>query len=98
MQFFAAASEATKATKSAAGRLQDVPAEFWIKFGLGVVGLIVVVYVLRKLAQVNKVVLGVIVALALSFVSFTWIYERNEPAWATPAVQWLAGFFPTKAR
>jgi hypothetical protein len=95
MQFFAAAAAASK---SSAERLREIPMEFWMKFGLGIVILIGVVIVLRKLAKVNKVVLGVVVALVLSFIGFSWIYERNEPAWATPAVQWLAGFFPTKGK
>jgi hypothetical protein len=46
----------------------------------------------------NKVVLGVIVAVGLSFVGFSWIYERNEPDWATPVVSRLADFFPSKGK
>lgn len=70
---------------------------FWIRFGVGVVGLIVLVIVLRKLAKMNKVVLGGIVLLTVSFVGFSWIYERNEPAWASSAVGWVAGFLPSKS-
>jgi uncharacterized membrane protein (Fun14 family) len=89
MQFLAAA---------AVDRVKQIPTEFWVKLAIGVGILIGVVIALRKLAKVNKVVLGVVVLLVLSFVGFNWIYERNEPAWATPAVQWLAGFFPSKGR
>lgn len=89
---------AATVAKSATDRLRDIPTDFWIKVGIGVVGLIVLVIVLRKLAGMNKVVLGVIVAVGLSLVGFTWIYERNEPAWATPVVQWLAQFLPTKGK
>lgn len=78
-------------------RLQDIPPGFWMKLGACVLGLIVVVIVLRKVARMNKLLLGLTVALVVSFVGFSWIYERNEPAWATPAVQWLSGFFPSKA-
>jgi hypothetical protein len=89
MHFLAAAQSSTS-------RLGQVPAEFWVKLALGIAILIGVVIVLRKLAKVNKVVLAVIVVLILSFVGFNWIYERNEPAWATPVVQWLANYFPSK--
>jgi hypothetical protein len=90
MQFLAAA------TKSASERAGGIPMDVWLKLGVGIGALILAVVVLRKLAKVNKVVLTVVVLLVLSFVGFNWIYERNEPAWATPVVQWLAGFLPTK--
>lgn len=88
MDFFAAAGTG----------LKDVPSEFWTKLGIGIVGLILLVVILRKLAKVNKVVLTVIILLVLSFVGFNWIYERNEPKWATPVVDWLANYFPSKAK
>ena len=91
MQFLAAA-----AGKSAADRLRDIPPEFWIRAGLGVLILIAVVIALRKLARMNKVVLTIVVLVVVSFIGFNWIYERNEPAWARPAVGWLANYFPTK--
>jgi hypothetical protein len=92
MHFFAAA-----AGKNTIERLRDVPSEFWIRIGLAILILIVAVVVLRKLAKMNKVVLGVAVVLVITIVGFNWVYERNEPQWATPVVQWLANFFPTKA-
>jgi hypothetical protein len=91
MQFLAAA-----VTKSSADRLREIPPEFWVKVGIGIVVMVVVVIALRKLAKVNKVVLSIVVLLVLSIIGFNWIYERNEPTWATPAVQWLANYFPTK--
>ena len=89
---------AAVAQTSAMDRLSQIPGQFWLNLGLGVVALVVLVIVLRKVANVNKVFLGVGVALALTIMGFSWIYERNEPKWATPAVHWLAGFFPTKGR
>jgi energy-coupling factor transporter transmembrane protein EcfT len=92
MQFLAAAT----LSKNAADRLRDIPPEFWVKIGLGILIIVAVVVALRKLAKVNKVVLSIIVLLVVSIIGFNWIYERNEPAWATPAVKWLANYFPTK--
>ena len=88
------ASAATKAASSE--KLRQIPTEFWVKMGIAVAVLVVAVILLRKIAKMNKVVLGVVVFLVVTVVGFNWIYERNEPDWATPAVQWLAGFFPTK--
>jgi hypothetical protein len=93
MPVLAAAAVATSADK-----LRQIPTEFWVRTGIGVLVLVAVVIVLRKLAHVNKVVLTVIVGLIVSFVGFSWIYERSEPAWATPAVTWLSGFFPSKGK
>ena len=92
MYFLAAAA----VTKSTADRMREIPNEFWIKIGIGILILVGVVIALRKLAKMNKVVLSIVVLLVLSIVGFNWIYERNEPAWATPAVSWLANYFPTK--
>ena len=91
MQFLAAVT-----ASSSSGRLSQIPTEFWLKLLLGVAILAGAVIVLRRLARLNKVVLAIGVLLVLSFVGFSWIYERNEPAWATPAVQWLAHYFPSK--
>jgi hypothetical protein len=91
--FAAAASQATFTDK-----FRAIPAEFWWKVGLGLLGTVALVVVLRKAAKTNKVLLGVGIFLFATIVGFNWIYERNEPAWASPAVQWLAGFFPTKGK
>lgn len=87
---------AALASTPAAQRLGQIPMEFWLRLSLAVAVLVATILLLRKLAQVNKVVLAVGVGLGVSIIGFSWIYERNEPAWATPAVRWLAGFFPTK--
>jgi hypothetical protein len=86
------------ATLSTADKLRQIPMEFWLRFGAAVLVVIATVLVLRKIAKVNKVVLTVIVGLLTSIVGFNWIYERNEPPWATPAVSWMAGFFPSKGK
>lgn len=89
---------ANPAPHTAVERLGEIPHEFWIKLGIGVFGLILLILVLRKVAKINKVVLAVGCVIIFSSVGFYWIYERSEPAWATPVVEWLAGFFPTKGR
>lgn len=87
---------AADASKSALDRLKEVPPAFWLKVGIAIAAVIVVVLVLRKLAQVNKVVLAAVVLIVGSAIGFNWVYERNEPAWATPVVEKLAQIFPSK--
>ncbi len=96
MQIFAAATTTAQAT--VADKLGAIPFEFWWKIALGIAAIIAVVIVLRKVANVNKAFLAVGVLLVSTIVGFNWIYERNEPTWASPAVNWLAGFFPTKSQ
>jgi hypothetical protein len=95
MHILAAAATATQSTVD---RLKQIPFEFWWKLALGIGIVFAVVILLRKIAKVNKVVLGVGVFVVVTLFGFTWIYERNEPGWASPAVNWLAGFFPSKGK
>jgi cytochrome c biogenesis protein CcdA len=90
------AASANAAT--AVSRLGSIPLNFWAGLAIVVAGIVAIVLVLRRLAQTNKVVLAVVTAVAASIIGFSWIYERNEPDWATPAVSALANFFPTKGK
>jgi hypothetical protein len=83
-------------TSSISTRIHSIPAGVWLRIGAALLALVLAVVILRKVAKMNKVVLAVVVLLVCSFVGFNWIYQRNEPAWATPVISKLAGFFPTK--
>ncbi len=99
MQIFAAlAATASTQPPTALQRLQQIPSDFWWRLALCVGLLVGAVIVLRKIAKVDKVFLTVGVFLVTTMVGFNWVYERNEPKWATPAVQWLAMFFPSKGK
>ena len=89
---------ALKSQNNVVEHLRQIPIEFWWKTGLGILIIIAAVYVLRKLAGMNRLLLAVGVFLAVATVGFHWIYERNEPTWASPAVQLVSGFFPSKGR
>lgn len=83
-------------TASKLGPIGHLSSSVWLKILVAIGALIVLVIVLRKIAKMNKVILVVVVGVVLTIVGFNWIYERNEPAWATPVVDKLAQFFPTK--
>jgi hypothetical protein len=88
---------ATVATKQTAlEKLKQIPPDFWLKVGIAVVAIIVAVILLRKIAGANKIIVGVVTLLIVSIIGFNWIYERNEPEWASPIVEKLATFFPAK--
>jgi amino acid transporter len=77
-------------------KLKTVPAKDWWIFAGCVVGFFVGVFVLKRLLRVNKIFLILGVFVVSMFVSVSWIYNRNEPAFLTPFVDQLAQFLPTK--
>lgn len=77
-------------------KLKQVPADFWIKAGLGIAAFFVAVIVIQKVAHVNKMVLGAVVFVTCGVLFFSWIYERNEPEFMTPIISAVAPFFPSK--
>ena len=76
-------------------KMQAVPLKVWGNIGLFICILIVSIIVIRKAAEMNKVLLGVIVFVVLSVVGFNWIYARNEPKFLTPIIEKIAVFFPS---
>lgn len=84
------------AATTAMDKLRQIPVEFWLRTAAAIAIVIVVVIVLRKLANVHKGILIGVILLGSTLLGFNWIYERNEPAWATPAVSFLADYLPSK--
>jgi len=77
-------------------KLQKVPMQFWLKAALAVAIFIAAVILIKKIAGMNKAILGAIVFVLVTVIGFQWIYERNDAAWGTPVVEKLANFFPSK--
>lgn len=90
------ASQTPAPPATALDKLKAIPPEFWMRLGLAVLAVFALVFVLRKVAKMNRVVLTVVSFFIVTVGGFSWIYERSEPAWATPVVSFLAGWFPTK--
>ena len=80
---------------SALEKAQSIPPATWLKLGIAVAAIVAVVVVLRAVAKMNKILLGVGVFVVVSIVFFSWIYNRNEPKWLTPVVEKIAPFFPS---
>jgi len=77
-------------------KLKQVPKSFWSNILIVVLGLVAAVFVLRKIKQMNKIVVGIILAVIFVLVGFNWIYERNEPKFLSPLVDMIAPFLPAK--
>jgi hypothetical protein len=76
-------------------KLHAVPIKFWINLGMAVLILAAAIIIIRKAAQMNKILLSVIIFVVITCVGFNWIYSRNEPAFLTPLVEKIAPFLPT---
>lgn len=77
-------------------KIHALPKAVWVNIGIGVLFLILAIVLVKKAAQMNKVVLAAIIFIFGTVLFFNWVYERNEPAFLTPFIDKLAGFFPTK--
>jgi len=86
MLFFAA---------SALDSIKHIPPSTWVKIGIGLAAVVAAVIVLRKVASMNKIILGVVVVVVCSVVFFSWVYNRNEPKFLTPIIDRIAPFFPS---
>ncbi len=80
---------------SALEKVAQVPSKIWLNIGIGFLIFVAAVYLIKQAAQVNKIWLGIIVAVVCALVGFNWIYSRNEPKFLTPFVDKLAPFFPS---
>jgi len=79
-------------------KMQSVPGKVWINIGLGILIFVVAIILIRKAAEMNKVLLSVIIFVVFSVVGFNWVYSRNEPKFMTPFIEPLAKFFPTAGK
>jgi len=79
-------------------KLHNVSGQFWIKVFLAFAVLAVVIAIFKKVMGMNKIILIIICCVVLGVFGFSWIYERNEPAFLTPIIEPIAnsGFFPSK--
>ncbi len=76
-------------------KLKNQPLEIWLKVGIAVLAVLVVVFVVPRILQMNKVIAGVLIFVVGAVVFFSWVYNRNEPKFLTPIVRLVAPFFPS---
>ncbi len=76
-------------------KMKDVPVKVWMNLGMGILIFVAAVIIIRKAAEMNKVLLSVIIFVVLTSVGFNWIYSRNEPKFLTPIVDQIANFLPS---
>jgi len=80
---------------SALEKMQTVKPEVWMKVGIAVLIFVVAVLVFRRVMKMNKIIAGVVVFVVFTVIFFSWVYNRNEPAFLTPIIDKVAPFFPS---
>ncbi len=81
---------------TAVDKLSKVPPLFWVKVVGAILAFVVAILILRKLMELNKVLVIAVSIISFSILWFQWIYERNEPAFMTPIIEPMSQFFPSK--
>lgn len=80
---------------SAMEKIKQIPPGTWLNIAIGVGVVVGAVVLVRRVAKMNKVVMGVIGFVVGTILFFNWIYYRNEPRFMTPVINKIAPFFPS---
>lgn len=80
---------------TAVEKLQTLPPAIWLKIIIAITAFILTIFLFRKVMKMNKIIAAVIVFVVCTVVFFSWVYNRNEPAFLTPFVSRIAPFFPS---
>lgn len=75
---------------------EKLPPDFLMKTGIFLLVVLVIVVAVKLFQRSNKILLSIVICAAVGILFFSWIYNRNEPAFLTPIIEPLAQFFPTK--
>ena len=76
-------------------KIQTLPPAIWLKIIIAITAFILTIFLFRRVMKMNKIIAAVIVFVVCTVVFFSWVYNRNEPAFMTPLVQRIAPFFPS---
>ena len=84
-----------ESVKNFIDNLWSNPADFWLLVFGAIIVLLVLSVVFKKIIQVSQVVFVVALLIVAGVVMVKWVRDRNEPAFMTPVVNFVASFFPS---
>jgi 4-amino-4-deoxy-L-arabinose transferase-like glycosyltransferase len=76
-------------------KIKTLPPAIWGKIAIAIAAFVLTIFLFRRVMKMNKIIASVIVFVVCTVVFFSWVYNRNEPAFMTPIVQKVAPFFPS---
>jgi high-affinity Fe2+/Pb2+ permease len=91
MLLFAAATQGV----TALDKIKTLPPAVWGKIAIAIAAFVLTIFLFRRVMKMNKIIASVIIFVVCTVVFFSWVYNRNEPAFMTPIVQKVAPFFPS---
>jgi uncharacterized membrane protein len=80
---------------SAVDKIKQIPPGTWLNIALAIGAVVAAVIIVRRVAKMNKVIMGVVVFVVGTILFFNWVYYRNEPRFLTPVINKIAPFFPS---
>lgn len=74
-------------------------ADFWLRVALISAVVLAVLGIFRMLHRFSKTLFWLILGCLMSVFGYNWVWQRQEPAWATPVVERVADWLgrPSKA-
>ena len=95
MDFLLAAAAAAPGPVTALDKIKTLPPAIWAKIGIAIAAFVLTVFLFRRVMKMNKIIASIIVFVVITVFFFSWVYNRNEPAFMTPIVEKVAPFFPS---
>ncbi len=76
--------------------LGELPANNFVIFLLLLVGIFAAIFAVRYILRLNKFLLFFTFVIVIAGFFGSWTYNRNEPAFLTPVVDFIAPILPSK--
>jgi len=80
---------------SAVDKMKTLPPDIWLKIGVTIAAILIVILVMRHVLKMNRIIAGIVMFVVFSVFFFSWVYNRNEPKFLTPIIERIAPFFPS---
>jgi len=72
-----------------------MPADFWLKIFAAIIVLFILSVVFKRIIQLSQLVFVIALLAVAGIIMVKWVRDRNEPAFMTPVVNFVASFFPS---
>jgi hypothetical protein len=76
-------------------KLRHVPLKNLANLGLAILILVVAVFLIKRAAKMNRIILVIVGTMIVIVVTMTWVYQRNEPKVLSPVIDFVRPFFPS---
>jgi hypothetical protein len=78
---------------SALEKLRQVPLKNLAIFGLVILALIVLIFLIKKAAGMNRIIFVIVGGTLVLVLMLNWIFQRTEPKFLTPLIDKIAPMF-----